>query len=178
MSLRWLDRLSTFLRADAHGVLDVLEDRALLLRQHLRDAERAADEERARLDALACEEERLGEALRRRGEAVGSLDADVERALAAGEEELARFAVGRLLPERRAAAELEARRGLVHAEREKRSARLEEREGRLGELRDRARTEWARARRTRSEDEPFPGAPVAAEEIELELLRRRGGEAS
>ena len=31
-------RWTTLIRADAHGVVDALEDKALVLRQHLRDA--------------------------------------------------------------------------------------------------------------------------------------------
>ena len=34
-----LDRMARLVRADAHGVVEALEDRGLLLRQHLRDAE-------------------------------------------------------------------------------------------------------------------------------------------
>jgi phage shock protein A len=36
MSLRLFERMTTLVKADAHGVLDALEERSLLLRQHLR----------------------------------------------------------------------------------------------------------------------------------------------
>ena len=39
MAMKFFDRLTTLIKADAHGVVDALEERSLLLRQHVREAE-------------------------------------------------------------------------------------------------------------------------------------------
>ena len=43
------ERIGTMLRADAHGVMDQLEERSLVLRQHLREAEIEVAHKRAKL---------------------------------------------------------------------------------------------------------------------------------
>ena len=45
-------RIRTTVQADAHGVIDAIEDRALLLKQYLRDAETDLAKKRARLQQL------------------------------------------------------------------------------------------------------------------------------
>ena len=37
--MKFLDRALRMVRADAHGIMDQLEERSLLLKQHLREAE-------------------------------------------------------------------------------------------------------------------------------------------
>ena len=49
------DRWTRMLRADAHGVLDRLEERSLLLKQHLREAEVEVACKRARIETLDAE---------------------------------------------------------------------------------------------------------------------------
>ena len=49
MALRLLDRIGTLLKADAHGVVESLEERSLLLKQYLREAELELNRKRARL---------------------------------------------------------------------------------------------------------------------------------
>ena len=171
---RLIDRIGTLLRADAHGMMDALEEDGLLLKQHLRDAELELFQKRARVAALVEEEARLRDDYERRVKVVVALDQDVAMALEGEEEELARFAVRRLLPERR---ELQALGELVEdvaASREKLAQRLLEQERTFEDLKGRARAHLARAgRRAESELGDFE-AGVADEEIELELLRRRG----
>ena len=177
MTLRWIDRLGALVRADAHGALDALEERGLLLRQHLREAELEVVQKRARLEALAEEGERLGDEARRADEELAALDADVDLALGRGEEALARFAAARLLARRRARAVLAARGEALAADRARLAERLRGQEERLEELRRRVRAHLAGAARAEAEG----GAPepaVADEEVELELLRRRSGEAA
>ncbi|RIK91106.1 MAG: hypothetical protein DCC71_25205, partial [Proteobacteria bacterium] len=107
MTFRLLDRIGTLLRADAHGVVDALEERSLLLKQSLREAELALLEKEARLAALGEEETRGRRRAERCREEIRALDEDVALALAGGRDDLARFAIRRLLPLRRALADLE-----------------------------------------------------------------------
>ena len=53
MTIDFVQRLNRLVRADAHGLLESLEDRSLLLKQHLREAELELQRKRARLSTLA-----------------------------------------------------------------------------------------------------------------------------
>ncbi len=178
--MRLWDRMSFQLRADAHGVMDRLEERSLLLKQHLREAELELDRKRARQEALDEEDRRLAEQIEREEVAVARLDQDVELALAGAKDELARFAVRRLLPRKRALAALRDRRDEVGRDRARRVEQLALQEEQLRELRERVRARIA------AEEEQWSSpwaneSAVAEEDVELELLRRRrdgaGGEA-
>src|SRR5262252_8363189 len=109
MSPGLFDRIATLLKADAHGVVESLEERSLLLKQCLREAELEVNRKRARLDAVREDEKRLRETLARRTEEVRALDDDVALALAGGKDDLARFAIRRLLGRRREAKALALR---------------------------------------------------------------------
>jgi len=178
--MRFIDRLTTLVRADAHGVLEQLEERTLLARQHLRDAELELARKRARIEALGEEARRDEEELRRLEAEMASLDADVELALRGGKEELARFSVRRLLPKRRAAEALRRRRTEIDEEQARVAEKLAGQEGELEELRRRVRARVAEAQAEDSgRHRGVVEVPAADEEIELELLRRRGaGEAT
>lgn len=170
MSLRLMDRVVRLLRADAHGMVEALEDRALLLAQHLREAELELGRKRARIEELAEEERRLARALAAEEETAGTLDEDARLALAGGRDELARFAIRRWITARRRVEALEARRARAGEERASLAERIGDQAERLEALRARVRTERARA----CTPTPERDAAVADEEVELELLRRRG----
>lgn len=173
MATTLMDRIARLLRADAHGVLESLEERSLLLKQYVREAELELDRKRARLDALREDEKRLGDALARREGELATLDEDIALALGGDKEELARFAIRRLLPRRREVAALRAQLADRGAERDALAARIEEQAGRLEQLKTRVRAELAR-RASADEPGPWLAEPaVADEEVELELLRRR-----
>jgi phage shock protein A len=172
--MRFLERLKLLLKADAHGVMDQLEERPLLVKQYLREAELELTRKRARAEALEEEERRLAEEAERLEARVRALDEDVELALAGGKDELARFALRRLLPLREAATERRTRIGELLESRRRLLERLEAQEADLDALRARARA-GIRASEARETDGATPAgfAPVADEQIELELLRRR-----
>jgi hypothetical protein len=95
----------------------------------------------------------------------------VELALAGGKQELARFAIARLLPVREARRELAARIAEVAASRDRLAERLDAQESELSALSTRVRARLSELQRERT-SVPEPERPVADEEIELELLRR------
>jgi phage shock protein A len=163
--------MARLVRADAHGVIEALEERSLLLKQHLREAELELIQKRARLDGLNAEDERLTTALERRTGEIAALDEDVALALGGAKEELARFAIRRLLPKRRELEALGTARAQVREARTRLAVKLEAQERELEELRERVHARLSEAR----SPEAAPGAPgVTDEEVELELLRRRG----
>jgi len=65
MASKLFDRIATLVKADAHGVIESLEERALLLKQYVREAEIELNQKRARLEAVREEEKRLRDALTR-----------------------------------------------------------------------------------------------------------------
>ena len=170
--MKLFERVTRLVKSDAHGILDHLEERDLLLKQHLRDAEIEVSHRRTRADALADEQRRLREEADRLRARETSLDQDVELALAGGAEDLARFAVARLLPVREARREIEARIAHVAESRDRLCERLVQQEAELCELKTRVQARLAEARSERAAP-PAPERRVAAEEVELELLRRR-----
>ena len=174
MTLRLIDRITMLLRADAHGVVAALEERSLLLEQSLREAELELLDKRARLDALARDQERATRRAERCRREIAALDEDVALALAGEREELARFAIRRLLPLRREVASLEHEGAALAASRAALAERLAEQEAEFEELRARVRSRLAQGSGAELRDEAFAAPPVDEAEVELELLRRRG----
>jgi phage shock protein A len=173
--MKLIDRMSTLLKADAHGVLEQLEERSLLAKQHLREAELELDRKRARCEALEEESRRVGEEAERIELEITSLDEDVELALRGDKEELARFAVRKLLPKRRALEQLRQRIAEIGDERQRLESRLEAQQAELEELKRKVRTRLA-AEREVDLSGGIAELPAADEEVELELLRRRSAE--
>jgi phage shock protein A len=172
MAIRFTQRLSRLIQADAHGIIESLEDRALLLKQHLREAELALQQKRARLATLDEEEQRLTEDAKRLEQAQRNLDEDTRLALAGGREDLARFAIRKLLPKRHEAAALRARIDEIRSERESLAPKVATQEAEFEELRARVHAKLAADARSASTAEPCPEWRAADEEVEMELLRR------
>jgi len=171
--MRVFERIGRIVRADAHGMMDQLEERSLLLKQHLREAEIEVARKRAKLEEIDEECRRLSEDGQRLEAQVAALDEDVELAMGGDDAELARFAVRRLLPKREVLHALFARAAQQAEHRGRLQAQLERQEAELAELRPRVRAALARP-------DPEPAqwlgeSVVTDEEIDLELLRRQEG---
>jgi len=167
------ERLGLLLRADAHGVLESLEERSLLAKQLLREAELEVARKRARSEAIEREQARLAAEAVRAEEDLRQLDADVELSLGRGEEELARFAARKLLLEQRRAGARAARAAALGRERAELVEKLARQEVELAELRQRvADCLSEEAARGEEGGESCP-ASVGEHDVSLELLRRR-----
>ena len=176
--MRLFDRITTLLKADAHGVIESLEERSLLLKQYVREAEIELNQKTARLDAMREDEKRLREALEHCTVELRALDEDIALALSGGKDELARFAIRRLIPRRNESAALRAQIEQHGAEIHTLSERLAVQQAQFDSLRVRVRAELARENAAVGSP-PWPyEAAVADEEVELELMRRRQGEES
>lgn len=173
MAIHVFERMHRLVKADAHGLLDSLEDRALLLKQHLREAEIELNRKRARLAALDDEERSLREEVRRLEDEVAALDADMHLALAKGREELARFAIRKIIPRRRAITTLSARVDEIADERRRLAPKLDEQQAGFEELRARVRARLAERARADERNDLALADAVADEEVELELMRYR-----
>src|SRR5262249_53291019 len=135
-------------------------------------AEIELDRKRAQMHACAEESRRLAEEADALEREIVSLDADVELALAGGKEDLARFAVRKLLPLRRAAESARRRTAELEQDRTRLAETLAVQERQLEELTAQVRTRIAAARHAEGDAFAHP-APAADEDVELELLRRR-----
>jgi phage shock protein A len=173
MAARLFDRIATLVKADAHGVVESLEERSLLLKQYVREAEIELNQKAARLEAMRDDEKRLRDALARLEDEARALDEDVTLALAGGKDDLARFAIRRLIPRRNEAAALRAQIAQRAEEAEALRERLATQQTQFDSLRVRVRGELARESAA-GPATPWAREPVVAdEEVELELMRRR-----
>ena len=146
-----------------------------MLKQYLREAELELIRKRARIDTLADEEKRLGDEIGRCAEELRALDADVGLALDGGKEDLARFALRRLLTLRTREGALRIDIGARVAERESLEQRLGDQEQRFEALRTRVRAELTRPEPEAGRDPGDDGLgepAIADEQVELELMRR------
>lgn len=166
------NRIATLLKADAHGVIESLEERSLLLKQYVREAEIDLQRKRARLDSIREEAQQLGETLSRCEDELRSFDEDVELALAGGKEELARFAIRRLLPRRTQVKSLRDEIQQRRAEEEALAARVAAQEQQFDTLCARVRAELTRASEVDVSCAWMNEAGVADEDVEIELMRR------
>jgi phage shock protein A len=173
--MKLFDRIATLVKADAHGVIESIEERSLLLKQYVREAEIELNQKRARLEAVRDEERRLHETLTRYEEEIRSLDEDIALALAGGKDDLARFAIRRLLPRRNDVKSLRAQIEQRSTEGQSLADRLATQQTQFEALRTRVRAELARECEVGSVS-PWPCEDVVADEaVEIELMRRRSG---
>ncbi len=169
-------RLTTLAKADAHGVVDALEDKALVLRQHLRAAGTELERKTCRVKALAAEDLDLRREAERYRERIGVLETDIELALGGGKEELARYAITKLLPLRRGVQRIESRLEELSQEQTDLEGRLSEQQAEYELLEQRVRGYLARQTDEGRGAAAFTDLIVTEEDVEIELLRRRKGE--
>ncbi len=169
-----MDRIATLVKADAHGVVDTVEDRSLLLRQHLREAELELHRKRARLEALETEEKNLEEERKGLEITLRGLEEDITIALEGDKEALARYAIKKRIPLKRRLAYIDHRLERGVSERESLAETLGEHETEFQELRCRVKTHLDQTAARERGDDLWSGYDpiVADEEVELELLRR------
>jgi len=170
--MKIFDRLSRLIRADAHGVMDQLEERSLLLKQHLREAELELTHKRAQLETMEEERRTLEGEIQIVEKEIALLDRDVALAIDQGREELARFAIRKLVPRRTSVARMRDRVDSLGQARERLHEKFQAQDLQLEELRTRVQ---ARLSELREREEAAPCFEVGVDEaeIELELLRRR-----
>jgi phage shock protein A len=173
MALKLVNRITQLVKADAHGVVDALEDKSLLLKQHVREAELDLLQKRARVKALGEEAERLDQEVARGREDLAQLEDDIAIALEEKQEDLARFSIRKLIPARKELAGLERVRADVGEERAKLAELVALQEAQLLELKQRVGARLAEFAKEPGDVDVFFGPTVSDEEVELELLRRR-----
>lgn len=168
-------RLVRLWKADLHGVMDQLEDRDLLLNQHLREMETALDAREAAVRRLERDCEAVSEARRRCETETAPMETDIEAALEQERDDIARFLIRRRRELDRKRKELARRSERLERELREARERLTEQRDQYDSLRLRSRDFRRSASRFEGPEgvyESETGRP-ADEEIELELLRRK-----
>lgn len=172
-----ITRLSRLLRADAHAVLDRIEEPDLLLRQALREMEQELDDAARQVRSLEQERERLGRRDQTLRETLARIGQDLELCLDAGQNELARGLIRRRLETERALDQLNRRHADLERELAERCETLAENRARYEELRGRAETllddAQAEGRPRDTRDDVGNYRPVSEQEIEVALLREK-----
>jgi phage shock protein A len=170
MNMSIFKRIKTTVAADAHGVIDAIEDRALLLKQYLRDAEADLLRKRARLQLLEQDLRALDRDEKATASELAAFELDARTALAAGNDDLSRYALKAiLLRQARQRRQTERREELTRTRVELEKMLAEQNE-RYESLKERVSAELA-AHGT----DGACGTPeaISNEQVELELLRRK-----
>lgn len=176
--MRFIDRFINLARADAHGVLDSLEDPGLVLKQCLREAENELISDQFRRDELFRLLDQLNNQCEFLAKRANSLEDEIELAIAEDAEELARFSIRRLLATQRKRDGIQEEVRTAGEEHSALDASIVLRDAELAELRQQVEMHFARERTAvagcaNGHSDPELGFFIRDEEIDLELLRRR-----
>lgn len=126
-------RMVRLVKADVHGLLDLLEEPEVVLKQALRDMDQVIAEEESKLTELNAERESSERRSQRFRQAIEGTHLKIERALGAADDKIARSMVRRKLELERALqrecdklSELKAQTERVDAEITRKKEKLEE----------------------------------------------------
>ncbi len=167
-------RLIRLCKADLHGVMDQMEDRALLLRQSLREMEEALSHKRAQLHGLCAQKTQVERELSIFQDKTRAMEEDIALAVARQKDDIARMLIKKIYPLRQGAEDLEMRLGRLNAEVEDRQEAYAHQTAVHAQIRQRAAVAGGRV--TDLDASPVrPGSgerrsEPSEEEIELELL--------
>ncbi len=93
-----ITRIVKIFKADIHGVMDQLEDRRLLLKQHLRDMEEALHRKQAKLSKMAASHKQGLRDLAGHKQQWEALDQDLTVAIRKNKDDIARTLIRRIKP--------------------------------------------------------------------------------
>jgi phage shock protein A len=170
MKMSFLKRIKASLRADAHGLVDAIEDEALLLKQHLRDAESEVLRKRARTRELEAEQKRLGIERERALVEKARAGQDVDLAVEQGRDDLSRYALKQMLSQKNLIERIDLELARAGDELKELEQVLGTQQIALEELRARVQA-FLSARQSGHVQAAL--TPVTEEQVELELLRRK-----
>lgn len=91
-------RIIRIFKADIHGVMDQLEDQGLLLKQHLRDMEKALSQKEARLKKLAVSRRQIEQEMNKYQEDTKKIEHDLTVSIEKGRDDIARMLIRKLKP--------------------------------------------------------------------------------
>ena len=174
-----ITRFVRIFKADIHGVMDQLEDKALLLKQYLRDMEASLEEKETRLKKLNAARNQARRECDKYGLEIHKIEQDIESALKKEKDDIARLLIKKLKPLCKLRDSLEGHMDTLDQEVAGLQECIARQRLQYDQLRHRAReyfhtaepNEWEKTRAT----VPPEGnsEEISQEEIELELLQRK-----
>ncbi|MBN1606683.1 MAG: hypothetical protein JW940_08615 [Polyangiaceae bacterium] len=165
----WLERLQRALSSVVPCAHGSSHDRAAALQAHLGDAAHALETNRARLRELVSRAEQLESERHSMQQSCSNLERDVDIALEEDREDLARFALVRLLERQRTLERISAKLARIEEERDSLQALVAEQQTALADLQARARPFMEKGV-PEGMDQP---EIIEDEQVELELLKRK-----
>lgn len=91
-------RIVRICKADIHGVMDQLEDKGLLLKQHLRDMEKALTQKEARLKKLMTSQRQTVKEMDKYQKETQKIERDLSVSIEKGRDDIARMLIRKLKP--------------------------------------------------------------------------------
>jgi phage shock protein A len=174
-----MTRMMRLCKADVHGAMDQLEDKGLLLKQHLREMESALAGKEHQVDALVQQSHRLQQRISRHGREMDGLEQDLTLALEKSKDDIARMLIRKRRMLATASAHLCEQMETIDQEKKRLSEVAADQRLQYETLKTRAETYWRREDGAGidrvSEYRAAEGLPLdpTDEEIELELLQRK-----
>lgn len=172
-------RIVKIFKADIHGVMDRLEDRRLLLKQHLRDMEEVLHRKEAKLRKMTASHNQKQKDLADYRQQWEALDHDLTVALRMNKDDIARMLIRKMKPLENMSEELTCHLEALNEEMIQFKNHLQQQRLRYEQLKYRT-TEYLHKTQTQQWGKDVID-PVSAggyeaptdEEIELELLKRK-----
>jgi len=93
-----LTRIVRLFKADIHGVVDQLEDQGLLLKQHLRDMERALSQKEAKLNKMVASQRKARQEYEKYKRESEKMEQDLIASIEKDRDDIARLLIKKLKP--------------------------------------------------------------------------------
>jgi phage shock protein A len=174
-----MTRFVRLCKADIHGVMDQIEDKGLLLKQHLRDMQEELDRKEARLASMLGSRDETEREREKRSREYEALEQDLSLAIAKEKDDIARTLIRKLKPLAHHRDELGRHVQALDRDIAQFRTALDEQRLLHEQLRLKASEHMRRAERQQWEEAiagTFPHglcAEPAEDEVELELMRRK-----
>jgi len=172
-------RMVRLCKADLHGVMDQLEDKGLLLKQHLREMEESLKQREGQREQMARTDRRIRRDLAQRDQEAQKLAQELDLALCKDKDEIARMLIRKRRVLQGGSEQLRRQLDILTEEKNRIGEILERQRLQHDELKIRiaAFCREAEARQYEERSPPREGASAwqapSDEEIELELLQRK-----
>lgn len=170
-----MSRLTRLFRADAHAVLDRLEEPDILLRQAVREMETEVERNAKALKALELDYQHAHVRTAELETSVAGISSELDLCFEAGNEKLIRMLLRRRLEGERLLAHLGQRLARLRAERTERGRSLDEQRQALESMRQKAAAFDVESGLAQSDTTVWgqPDLNIADSDVDLALLRER-----
>ena len=172
-------RIVNIFKADIHGVMDQLEDRTLLLKQYLRDMEKALNQKEADIAGKIARRNQIQREHDKYQDQYQSLDNDLTVAVQKGKDDIARMLIRKTKPLVGLRDELGTQLTTLDDELAQLKAHLSHQRLQYEQLKIRSTEYFSRTERLGRKNDVQAiiadkiGGELSEEEIELELLKRK-----